>query len=113
MTRAPVGHRFDPKRPAPAGRQRGWAGLIGLLIALLIVAWLGRTLLVRLLPQETTMSKSKHAGNRVPGGASPADVDVTTATPAPRNELERARGLESAVRDQAADLSKRIDDQAK
>ena len=100
----------------PAHRQRGWAGLIGLLIALLIVAWLGRTLLVRLLPEAATASdaaKSQHAGNRVPGGASPADVDVTTATPAPRNELERARGLESAVRDQAADLSKRIDDQAK
>ena len=97
-----------------ACRQRGWAGLIGLLIALLIVAWLGRKLMVRLLPQEAaTTSRSQHAGNRVPGGASPADVDVTTATPAPRNELERARGLESAVRDQAADLSKRIDEQTK
>jgi hypothetical protein len=102
--------------PVTARRQRGWAGLIGLLIALLIVAWLGRTLLVRLLPEAATAgdaAKPRHAGNRVPGGASPADVDVGTATPSARNELERARGLESAVRDQAADLSKRIDEQAK
>ena len=99
---------------APAHRQRGWAGLIGILLALLIVAWLGRTLLARLLPEMTTgPSKGQHAGNRVPGGASPADVDATTATPSPRNELERARGLEGAVRDQAADMSKRIDEQIK
>ncbi len=98
-----------------ARRQRGWAGLIGLLLALLIVAWLGRTLLARLLPQATTTmtSKSQHAGNRVPGGEAPVDVDVTTTTPVPRNELERAKALESAVRDQAADLSKRIDEQTK
>jgi hypothetical protein len=89
--------------------------LIALLIALLIVAWLGRTLLFRLLPQpETTMtSKGPHAGRRVPGGAAPADLDPTTATPVPRNELERARGLESTIRDQAADMSKRIDDSMK
>jgi hypothetical protein len=99
---------------APAHRQRGWAGLIGILLALLIVAWLGRTLLARLLPEMTPVtSKGQHAGNRVPGGASPADIDATTATPAPRSELERARGLEGAVRDQAADMSKRIDEQIK
>jgi len=86
------------------------------LLALLIVAWLSRTLLRQLLPDTatTTMtSRNAHAGNRVPENAAPADVDVTTATPVPRNELERARGLESTVRDQAADLSKRIDEQAK
>lgn len=95
-------------------RQRGWAGLIGLLLALLIVAWLGRTLLTRLLPQASTETRhSQHAGNRVPGSAAPADLDATTTSPSPRNALDRARGLESAVRDQAADIEKRIDAQAK
>jgi hypothetical protein len=87
--------------------------LIGLLLALLIVAWLGRTLLAELLPQATATSKTQRAGNRVPGGESPADLDVTTATPAPGDALSRAKGLESATRDQAADLSKRIDEQTK
>ncbi len=104
-----------PRHVRPAARlQRGWAGLIGLLIALLIVAWLSRTLIRRLLPDEsTTIMTSTEHGNRVPGGLAPADVDVTTTTPVPRNELQRARGLESATRDQAADMSKRIDEQTK
>jgi len=104
------------QRRSCARRQQGWIGLIGLLLALLIVAWLSRTLLRQLLADTatTTMtSRNAPAGNRVPGDAAPADVDVTTATPVPRNELERARSLESTVRDQAADLSKRIDEQAK
>ncbi len=100
-------------RSVPARRQHGWAGLIGLLLALVIVAWLGRTLLVRLLPEATPAAKSSRAGSRVPGGAAPADFDATTAVPSPRNELERAHGLEGAVRDQAADMSKRIDAQIK
>jgi hypothetical protein len=101
-----------PRRfAAMAIRQRGWAGLIGLLIALLIVAWLGRTLIAKLLPAPGTVvtTKGRADGSRVPGGAAPADDDATTATPAPRNELERARGLESDVRRQAADLEQRID----
>ncbi|MEO8976756.1 MAG: hypothetical protein ABI552_13500 [Casimicrobiaceae bacterium] len=93
--------------------QQGWVGLIGLLLALLIVAWLGRSLLLQLLPPPPTMSRGSSAINRVPGGAAPAEVDATTASPSPRNELERAKGLESATRDQASEISKRIDDQAK
>ncbi len=98
-----------------ATRQRGWAGLVGLLLALLIVAWLGRTLIARLLPAPATVvtTKGRADGTRVQGGAAPADADATSATPVPRNELERARGLESDVRRQAADLEKRIDDGTK
>ena len=102
------------RHPLPSlRRQRGWLGLIGLLLALLIVAWLGRTMLTQLLPPMTTSSSKSHAGNRVPGGGSPADFDVTTATPSPGDALSRAKDLESATRDQAADLSKRIDEQTK
>jgi hypothetical protein len=101
-----------PRRfAAMATRQRGWAGLIGLLIALLIVAWLGRTLITKLLPAPATVvtTKGRVDGARAPGGVAPGDVDATSATPVPRNELERARGLESDVRRQAAELEQRID----
>jgi hypothetical protein len=95
---------------SPRSRQRGWAGLIALLLALLIVAWLGRTLLAKLLPAPaTTVTTRGHGDARGSGGTTPADADATSATPAPRNELERARGLEAEVRKDAAEQEKRID----
>jgi len=99
-----------PDSIAPRRRQRGWAGLIALLLALLIVAWLGRTLLAKLLPAPTAVVTTKgHTNARGPGGGAPADEDATTATPVPRNELERAKGLEAEVRKDAAEQEKRID----
>jgi hypothetical protein len=98
-------------RVAARHRQRGWAGLIGLLIALVIVAWLGRILIAKLLP--SAPPADAHGVHRVPGGAAPADVDPTTATPVPRTELERARNLQADVQKQAADLEKRIDEGTK
>jgi hypothetical protein len=87
-------------------RQAGWAGMIVLLLAVLIVAWLGKTVLARLLPS----SPAVHAdGSRVPGGTAPVNADPTTAAPAPFTELERARTLESTVKAQADDMAKRID----
>jgi hypothetical protein len=99
-----------PDSIAPRRRQRGWAGLIALLLALLIVAWLGRTLLAKLLPAPTAVVTTKgHTNARGPGGGAPADEDATTATPVPRNELERAKGLEAEVHKDAAEQEKRID----
>jgi hypothetical protein len=87
--------------------QQGWVGLIGLLIALLIVAWLSRTLIARLLPAPVTV----HAGDsRVPGGQAPAPLDTNSASPNPRVELERAKGLQAEVQQQAADNEKRIEE---
>jgi hypothetical protein len=100
----------SPDAIAAPRRQRGWAGLIALLLALLIVAWLGRTLLAKLLPAPSaTVTTKGHAGARVTGGGAPADEDATTATPVPRNELERAKGLEAQVRKDAEAQEKRID----
>ena len=50
---------------------------------------------------------------RGPGLAGTDSREVTTATPAPVNALDKARGLESAVREQAADQSRRIDEATK
>jgi hypothetical protein len=93
-------------------RERGWFGLIAILIALVIVAVLAQTALKTygLLPGAETSAK---AGPRGPGVASPAEVDPTTATPAPNTPIERARGVEQQVQRDAQELGKRIDEQTK
>ena len=87
--------------------QRGWAGLIGLLVALVIVGMLLKTVLQQYGLTGTTGPASK---------ATPVDSvshDVTATEVTPRNAIERARGLESAVQQQAVDNAKRIDDALK
>jgi len=93
-------------------RERGWFGLIAILVALVIVAVLAQTALKTygLLPGAETSAK---AGPRGPGVAAPAEVDPTTATPAPNTPIERARGLEQQVQRDAQELGKRIDEQTK
>ncbi len=80
-----------------------------LLLALVIVAVLAQTALKRygLLPSDATTN----APVREPATAAPSQADPATTTP--RNALERARGVEGAVRQQAEDLGKKIDDAAK
>jgi hypothetical protein len=80
-----------------------------LLLALVIVAVLAQTALKRygLLGDSATANSSARGATAV----SPGEVDPATTTP--RNALERARGLENAVRKQADDLGKQIDDTAK
>jgi hypothetical protein len=93
-------------------RQRGWLGLIAILIALVIVAVLAQRLLrtYGLVPGAET---SAQAGPRGPGPAAPAAGDATAVAPAPTNPIERARGLEQQVQRDAQELGKRIDEQTK
>ena len=82
-----------------------------LLLALVIVAVLAQTALKHyglLAPADTTTAKAS-ARMQVPDAS--GQVDAATATP--RNALEHARGLENAVRQQADDLGRQIDDTAK
>jgi len=97
-------------------RQRGWLGLIGLLLALVIVAVLAQKVLKTygLLPGAEPGAKSAaERGPRGPGDISPAPLDATGVTPTPAAAIERARGLESAVQQQAQDLNKRMDEGTK
>jgi len=97
-------------------RQRGWLGLIGLLLALVIVAVLAQKVLKTygLLSGAEPGAKSvSERGLRGPGEVSPAPLDASGVTPAPAAAMERARGLESAVQQQAQDLNKRMDETAK
>jgi hypothetical protein len=92
---------------ASRSRQRGWVGLVGLLIALVIVGMLLKTVLQQYGLSGTTGTASK---------ATPVDSvshDVTTTEVTPRNAMEQARGLQSAVQQQAVDNAKRIDDALK
>jgi len=46
-------------------------------------------------------------------GLGPVPQDTAAIIPAPRDEMERARALESAVQQQAIDKAKRIEDALK
>jgi hypothetical protein len=100
-------------RPVPqlTFRQRGWVGLVVLLLALVIVALLAQTALKHyglLAPADTPAAKAS-ASVVVPDAS--GQVDAATATP--RNALDRARGMENMVRKQTDEMGKQIDDTAK
>ncbi len=82
-----------------------------LLLALVLVAMLAQTVLRHyglLAPAEVTA-----AAARGPTAVAPAELDPAAPAPPPRNALERARGVESSMRQQAEDLGRKIDDAAK
>jgi hypothetical protein len=96
------------------GRQGGFLGLVVILIALLIVAWLSMDALKQygMLSGPAAPAKAAPASERVRGpgeGVTQAAPDVTTVAPAPMDALGKARGLESAIKEQAAENAQRID----
>ncbi len=95
-----------------AQRQRGWIGLVGLLIALVLVALLAQTVLKTygLLPGPGAEVK---AGPRGVGAVGPAPADPTFATPAATAPIERARGVEQQLQRDAQDLGRRVDEATK
>ena len=100
------------------GRQGGWVGLIMILLALAIVAWLSKDALKQygLMSGLGTPPAATPAAKRVRGpgvGVTEAAPDLTTVTPAPLNALQQARGVEGMVKEQAAEQSRRIDEGTK
>jgi hypothetical protein len=87
-------------------RQGGWIALIGLLLALVIVGMLLKTV----MDQYGLTRKPGTAGQAT--GLDPVPQDTAVAPP-PREAMERARGLEANVQQQAAEQAKRIDDALK
>jgi hypothetical protein len=82
-------------------RQGGWVGIIVLLLAVVIVGLLGKTLLQQMglvggSPKERAVAR-------------PGNVQTELVTPSPVNALERARGLEQSVQQQARDNAARIE----
>ena len=96
--------------------QRGWLGLIGLLLALVIVAVLAQKVLKTygLLPgAEPGARSASERGCAARVSQSPRRMTERGVTPTPAAAMERARGLESAVQQQAQDMNKRIDEGTK
>jgi hypothetical protein len=83
--------------------QRGWVGLVVILLALVIVGLVARTALKSYGLFEE--DKPRHVA-APPPGATEADQ---AAAITPRNALERARGVQDMVKEQAIEQEKRID----
>ena len=93
--------------------QRGWVGLIALLIALVIVGLLSQKLLKQMGLFSDDRVTTKAGGPRGPASIGAVPLDVTGATPTPANAIERAKGLESTLQQQSQDMGQRIDAQTK
>jgi hypothetical protein len=94
------------------GRQGGWVGLIAMLLALAIVAWLSRDALKAygLLPSPNTVTtKAGSPGERARAPAAVDAIDPTSTVVAPRSAIEKARGVEDTIRQQAEQQAKQAD----
>ena len=93
-------------------RQRGWAGLLVLLIALAIVAFLAKDALKQygMLPGGVAAErKSSAPAERLRNpGLGEAPVDMTSAPSAPASAIDRARGVEDMVKRQAEERAQRM-----
>ncbi len=81
--------RFFPGR-APRARQRGWVGLVVLLVALVIVAWLAKS----------ALTSYGLAGR-------PATTAAAPGAP-PTDPRERAKAVEQTVVEKARETARRI-----
>jgi hypothetical protein len=94
------------------GRQGGWVGLIVVLLALAIVAWLAKDALRKyLLPPDsggTAQSAGPTGLQRSPTPAAVSDLS-NSATPSFQAPIERARGVEETVRRGAETQSRQMD----
>lgn len=93
-------------------RQRGWVGLVVILIALVIVAVMAQTALKSygLLPGP---ERSSRADRQSPATRATPAEEATAPAAAPANPIARARGLEEQVQRDAQDQARRIDESTK
>lgn len=94
-------------------RQRGWLGLVVMLVALVIVALLAKEALKQfgLTPGKATATKAGTPAERAraPGAAGVEALDFDSAPTAPGAALDRARGVEDMVKRQADERATRMD----
>jgi len=94
-------------------RQRGWVGIIVILLALVIVAMLAKDALkgYGLAPggAVTTKAGTPAERARAPGAGGVEALDLGSAPAAPASALERAHGVEDMVKQQAGERAARVD----
>jgi len=96
-----------PRAGAVPARQRGLAGILAMLLAVLIVA-LAAGVVLRQYGKTAAPAQHAEPGSRGAGAAEAPRADAT-----PRNAVERARALEDSLRKQAEEHGLRIDDAVK
>jgi hypothetical protein len=94
------------------GRQRGWLALVGIVLALVIVAVLAQSAL-RSYGLLGSAQPGATPGSRAPASVAPASVEAGRSASAVTAPLEKARGLEQQIQRDARDLDRHIDDQTK
>lgn len=82
---------------SPPGRQRGWVGMLVILIALLIVAWLSKDALVKYGMLGGSTATPQRSG---PSQSEPSDAE--TQAPTPSDVLEKAKSLEGLLQQESA-----------
>ena len=101
------------RTPSPRGRQRGWIGLVMILVALVIVGYLAKDALkaygLGSAPKAAVKAGTPGERVRAPGAIGAEALDLDSAPTAPASALERARGVEDMVKQQAAERAKRGD----
>jgi hypothetical protein len=101
----------------PPSRQRGWMGIIVVLLALAIVAFLAKDALKKygLVPGAAVTTKAGTPAERAraPGAMSGEALDLGAAPATPASALERARGVEDMVKQQAGERAARVDGAAR
>ena len=101
----------------PPARQRGWAGLVMILVALAIVAFLAKDALksygLALRPVAPTKAGTPAERARAPGAGGIEALDLGSAPAAPTSALERARSVEDMVKQQDDQRAARADAAAK
>jgi hypothetical protein len=101
----------------PLAAQGGWVGLVVILLALVIVAFLAKDALKQygLVPGAAVTTKAGTPAERAraPGAGGIEALDLGSAPTAPASALERARGVEDMVKQQAGERATRVDGAAR
>jgi len=103
---------------APRASQRGWVGLVVMLLALVIVAILAKDALKQYglmpgKPPETAKAGTPGERARAPGAMGIETLDVNSAPSSSGSGLDRARGVEDMVRRQADERAARMENATK
>ena len=91
-------------------RQRGWIGMIGLLLALAIVAYLAKDALLKygMMPSgDRTVIKAGTPGERarMPAAVDASGTIIDSAPAAPTTAIDKARGVENMLKQQESKRS--------